>query len=100
MAKDVLATADAVLLPRWASGDVVIEPELLGIATAGLEVPLLEGPPGPTSSCMEWPRRLSSMCSALKSAFDMLWTSQSVVCWPLTVSTRSKSIYQISMTKP
>ncbi|ASK96778.1 hypothetical protein KWH01_21525 [Xanthomonas campestris pv. merremiae] len=43
MAKDVLATADAVLLPRWASGDVVIEPELLGIATAGLEVPLLEG---------------------------------------------------------
>lgn len=43
MAKDVLATADAVLLPRWASGDVVIEPELLGIATAGLEVPLLKG---------------------------------------------------------
>lgn len=43
MAKDVLATADAVLLPRWASGDVVIEPEPVGIVSAGIEVPLLDG---------------------------------------------------------
>lgn len=43
MAKDVLATADAVLLPRWASGDVVIEPEPVGIVSARIEVPLLDG---------------------------------------------------------
>ena len=43
MAKDVLATSDAVLLPRWASGDVVIEPESLAIVSSQLEVPLLDG---------------------------------------------------------
>lgn len=43
MAKEVLGTADAVLLPRWASGDVVIEPEPLAIMRARLEVPLLDG---------------------------------------------------------
>lgn len=43
MAKDVLATADAVLLPRWVSGDVVIEPESLAIVNARVEVPLLDG---------------------------------------------------------
>jgi len=43
MAKDVLATADAVLLPRWASGDVAIEREPVGIVSAGIEVPLLDG---------------------------------------------------------
>lgn len=43
MAKDVLATADAVLLPRWASGDIVIEPESLAIVNARVEVPLLDG---------------------------------------------------------
>ena len=43
MAKQVLAGADAVLLPRWASGDVVIEPERLTVRTSRLEVPLLDG---------------------------------------------------------
>lgn len=43
MAKEVLATSDAVLLPQWASGDVVIEPESLAIVSAELEVPLLSG---------------------------------------------------------
>lgn len=43
MAKEVLATSDAVLLPRWASGDVVIEPESLAIVSARLEVPLIDG---------------------------------------------------------
>lgn len=43
MAKDVLATADAVLLPLWASGDIVIEPEPLAIVSARVEVPLLDG---------------------------------------------------------
>ncbi len=43
MAKDVLGTADAVVLPRWASGDVVIEPEPMLIVNASLEVPLLDG---------------------------------------------------------
>ncbi|WP_162823707.1 single-stranded DNA-binding protein [Lysobacter sp. TY2-98] len=43
MAKEVLATSHAVLLPRWASGDVAIEPELLAIVSAHLEVPLLDG---------------------------------------------------------
>jgi hypothetical protein len=43
MAKDVLAEADAVLLPRWASGDIVIEPEPLVIVNARVEVPLLDG---------------------------------------------------------
>jgi hypothetical protein len=43
MAKDVLARADAVLLPRWASGDIVIEPEPLVIVNARAEVPLLDG---------------------------------------------------------
>jgi len=43
MAKDVLATADAVLLPRWASGDVVIKPEPVLIVNASLEVPLRDG---------------------------------------------------------
>lgn len=43
MAKEVVATSDAVLLPRWASGDVVIEPEALAIVSARLEVPLIDG---------------------------------------------------------
>lgn len=43
MAKEVLASADALLLPRWASGDVVIEPEPLAIIDSRLEVPLLDG---------------------------------------------------------
>lgn len=43
MAKQVLASADAVLLPRWASGDVVIEPELLWVRASRLEVALLDG---------------------------------------------------------
>lgn len=43
MAKGVLATAESVLLPRWASGDIVIEPESLSIVSARVEMPLLEG---------------------------------------------------------
>ena len=43
MAKEVLATSAAVLLPRWASGDVAIEPESLAIVSARLEVPLIDG---------------------------------------------------------
>ena len=43
MAKEVLATSDTVLLPRWASGDVVVEPESLAVVIARLEVPLLDG---------------------------------------------------------
>lgn len=43
MAKEVLATSNAVLLPRWASGDVVIEPEPLAVVSVRLEVPLLDG---------------------------------------------------------
>ncbi|MFS8413483.1 hypothetical protein EIQ10_20510 [Xanthomonas campestris pv. campestris] len=43
MAKEVLATADALSLPRWASGDIVIEPESLAIVNARAEVPLLDG---------------------------------------------------------
>lgn len=43
MAKDVLASADWVLLPRWASGDVVIKPQALSVVNARLEVPLLDG---------------------------------------------------------
>lgn len=43
MAKDVLANADTVLLPRWLSGDIVIEPESLAIVNAQVEVPLLDG---------------------------------------------------------
>src|SRR5690606_4597219 len=31
------------VLPRWASGDVVIEPESLAIVSARLEVPLIGG---------------------------------------------------------
>ncbi len=43
MAKDVLATADAVLLPRWASGDIVIDSESSAIVNVRVEVPLLDG---------------------------------------------------------
>jgi hypothetical protein len=43
MAKEMLATANALLLPRWASGEVVIEPEPLAIIGSRLEVPLLDG---------------------------------------------------------
>jgi len=43
MAKDILGSAEWVLLPRWASGDVVIEPEVLSVVDARLEVPLLDG---------------------------------------------------------
>lgn len=43
MAKEVLATSDTVLLPRWASGDVAIEAEPLAIVSARLEVPLVDG---------------------------------------------------------
>lgn len=41
MAKEMFANANALLLPRWASGDVVIEP--LAIIGSRLEVPLLDG---------------------------------------------------------
>ena len=43
MAKEVLASSPAALLPRWASGEVVIEPESLAIVSARLEVPLVDG---------------------------------------------------------
>lgn len=43
MAKEVLGSAESVLLPRWASGDVVIEPEALSVVDARLEVSLLKG---------------------------------------------------------
>lgn len=43
MAKDVLESAEEFLLPRWASGDVVIEPGTLSVVGARLEVPLLDG---------------------------------------------------------
>lgn len=43
VAKDVLRSAESFLLPRWASGDVVIEPEVLSVVDARLEVPLLDG---------------------------------------------------------
>lgn len=43
MAKDVVATATGLLLPRWASGDVVIEHEPLAIVASQLEVPMLGG---------------------------------------------------------
>lgn len=43
MAKQVLATSHAVLLPRWASGDVVIEPESMAIVSARVEAPLIDG---------------------------------------------------------
>ncbi len=35
--------ADAVVLPRWVSGDIVIEPEPLAIVSSRVEVPLLGG---------------------------------------------------------
>lgn len=43
MAKEVLGSAGSILLPQWASGDVVIEPETLSIVNAQVEVSLLEG---------------------------------------------------------
>jgi hypothetical protein len=43
MAKDVLGSAKWVLLPRWASGDVVIAPEALLVVDAQVEVRLLDG---------------------------------------------------------
>ena len=43
MAKEVLGKAASLLLPRWASGDVVIEPEIFSVIDARLEVPLLDG---------------------------------------------------------
>lgn len=43
MAKEVLNTADAFVMPRWASGDVVIEPRVLSVVDSRLEVSLLDG---------------------------------------------------------
>lgn len=43
MAKEILGSAESVLLPRWASGDVVLEPQALSVVNAQLEVPLLGG---------------------------------------------------------
>lgn len=43
MAKEVLASAEALVLPRWASGDVEIGPEALAIVDSRLEFPLLDG---------------------------------------------------------
>ncbi|MEG3156847.1 single-stranded DNA-binding protein [Lysobacter zhanggongensis] len=43
MAKAVLADAESVMLPRWASGDIEIESSPLSIATSQLEVSLLGG---------------------------------------------------------
>jgi hypothetical protein len=43
MAKTILADADAIMLPRWTSGDVEIEPARLSIFASRVEVPLLGG---------------------------------------------------------
>lgn len=43
MAKAVLADAGSVILPRWTSGDIEIEPSRLAIADSRLEVSLLDG---------------------------------------------------------
>lgn len=43
MAKEVLADAGAIMLPRWTSGDIEIEPSTFSISASRLEVSLLGG---------------------------------------------------------
>jgi hypothetical protein len=43
MAKEILATSESLLLPRWASGEFVIEPEPFAVTSARIEASLLDG---------------------------------------------------------